>query len=178
MGRLLLAGRMTVHSLRVVIRILQSRERVLHCIWINEKNVLVTYYLQITFSFSKAIANLQYYTAVLVVWNISSSVIRLNASETVSSNCGRKTAAKKSSKNEVTVDATNELLYPISSESVAEVRYQLFDSVQERDGWGEKINDIERIWCNQKFMAGDCTVHLASNTDDWWVGFCAFSLKD
>jgi len=122
--------------------------------------------------------NLQYYTALLVVWNISSSVIRLKASETVSSNCGRKTATKKSSKNDITVDATNELLYAVSSENAAQVRNQLFDSIQERDGWGQKINDIERIRCDQKFMASDSTVHFTGCTQDRRVRFRAFSLED
>jgi hypothetical protein len=36
--------------------------------------------------------------------------MRLKASETESSNCGRKTATRKSSRNDVTVDETNEAL--------------------------------------------------------------------
>jgi len=71
-------------------------------------------------------------------------VIELKASETVSSNCGKKTATRKSSKNEVTVEDAKDALKLVAS-SNHDVRDQFFHPVQECKRWGEKVDNIEGV---------------------------------
>lgn len=114
---------------------------------------------------------------VLIVWKVSSSVIRLNASVTVSSNCGRKTATKKSSRNEVTVDETNEAL-PHQSLSLKAIRYQFFYSVQKGNCRGKQEYNVEWIRGDQQFMSCCCTIGCLPWSCAWRVCFMSFALED